>query len=252
MCTLNTLKYIMVNQGRQPAYVAQHKRRCLGQGPFAGAQNTLDWSMDFSHITTLAQLQAAVEAYEGCPLKASASRTVFADGDPRSGIVLMGEAPGAQEDAVGKPFVGRSGQLLDNMLADIGLSRHTAGKGGVYITNTVFWRPPDNRTPTPAEILSCRPLLLKHLELVQPKILVMVGGTAVKAVLQTKEGIGQFRNRWLEFDVPNVGKVPALATFHPAYLLRNPPAKKDAWQDFLRLQTKACELGLLSGQAHAA
>ncbi len=208
--------------------------------------------MDLTHITTRAQLQAAIEAFEGCTLKASAKRMVFADGDPNSRIVLIGEAPGAQEDEVGKPFVGRSGQLLDKMLADIGLSRTTAGKGGVYITNTVFWRPPDNRTPTAAEILSCRPFLLKHLELVQPKIIVMVGGTAVKAVLQTKEGIGQFRNRWLEFDVPNVGKVPTLATFHPAYLLRNPPAKKDAWADLQMLREKAEELGLLPTQATAA
>lgn len=208
--------------------------------------------MDLSHITTLEHLRAAVEAFEGCTLKASANRTVFADGDPQGGIVLIGEAPGAQEDAQGKPFVGRSGQLLDKMLAEIGLSRATAGKGGVYITNTVFWRPPDNRTPTPAEILSCRPFLLKHLELLRPKIIVMVGGTAVKAVLQTKEGIGTFRNRWLEFEVPSVGKVPALATFHPAYLLRNPPAKKDAWEDLQMLRDKAREFGLLPPQADAA
>jgi len=207
--------------------------------------------MDLSHITTLAQLRAAAEAFEGCSLKASAKRTVFSDGHPEGGIVLIGEAPGAQEDAQGKPFVGRSGQLLDKMLAEINLSRTTAGKGGVYITNTVFWRPPDNRTPTPAEIVSCRPFLLKHLELLRPKIIVMVGGTAVKAVLQTDKGIGQFRNRWLEFDVPNVGKVPTLATFHPAYLLRNPPAKKEAWADFLMLREKAGQLGLLPTQAAA-
>ncbi|TKW61770.1 MAG: uracil-DNA glycosylase [Blastochloris viridis] len=208
--------------------------------------------MDLSHITTLAELRAAVEAFEGCSLKASANRTVFSDGNPQGGIVLIGEAPGAQEDAQGKPFVGRSGQLLDKMLAEINLSRNTADKGGVYITNTVFWRPPDNRTPTPAEILSCRPFLLKHLELLRPKIIVMVGGTAVKAVLQTKDGIGQFRNRWLEFDVPGYGKVPTLATFHPAYLLRNPPAKKEAWADFLMLREKVEQLGLLPERATAA
>ena len=217
---------------------------CAGTGYIDG--------MDVSHITTLAQLRAAVEAFEGCSLKASANRTVFSDGQPEGRIVLIGEAPGAQEDAQGKPFVGRSGQLLDKMLAEIGLSRHTASKGGVYITNTVFWRPPDNRTPTQAEILSCRPFLLKHLELLKPEIIVMVGGTAVKAVLQIDRGIGQFRNRWLEFDVPNVGKVPTLATFHPAYLLRNPPAKKDAWADFLMLRDKAQQLGLLPETAAAA
>ena len=201
--------------------------------------------MDLSTVSTLQGLRAAAEAYEGCPLKAFAQCTVFADGYPQGGIVLIGEAPGAQEDAVGKPFVGRSGQLLDKMLAEIGLSRHTEGQGGVYITNTVFWRPPDNRTPTQTEILSCWPFLLKHLELLRPKIIVMVGGTAVKAVLQTDKGIGQFRSRWLEFEVPHVGKVPTLATFHPAYLLRNPPAKKEAWADFLMLREKAEALHLL-------
>lgn len=146
---------------------------------------------------------------------------------------------------MGKPFVGRSGQLLDKMLAAIGLDRHSDGPNSVYITNTVFWRPEDNRTPTPAETLSCRPFLMKHLELLRPEIIVLVGGTAVKSVLQTKDGIGSFRSRWLGFDVPNVGSVATLATFHPAYLLRNPPAKKDAWEDLKLLRAKAEELGIL-------
>lgn len=205
--------------------------------------------MNLDHITSLDQLRAEVDAFEGCALKAGATRTVFADGNPNAKIVLIGEAPGAQEDAVGKPFVGRSGQLLDKMLESIGLARHSAGHDSVYITNTVFWRPPENRTPTPVETLSCRPFLLKHLELKKPEIIVLVGGTAVKAVLQTKEGIGNFRSRWLEFDVPGLGKVPTLATFHPAYLLRNPPAKKDAWEDLKMLRVKAEELGILSPNA---
>lgn len=208
--------------------------------------------MDLKHITTLEQLRAAVEAFEGCPLKAGATKTVFSDGNPKAKIVLIGEAPGAQEDTVGKPFVGRSGQLLDTMMQSIGLDRHSEGKNSVYITNTVFWRPPDNRTPTPAEILSCRPFLMKHLELIAPEILVMVGGTAVKSVLQTKEGIGTFRSRWLRFEVPGLGGVPTLATFHPAYLLRNPPAKKDAWEDLKMLRDKAEELGILDAEQAAA
>ena len=208
--------------------------------------------MDLKHITTLEQLRAAVEAFEGCTLKAGATKTVFSDGNPKAKIVLIGEAPGAQEDAVGKPFVGRSGQLLDKMLQSIGLDRHSEGANSVYITNTVFWRPPENRTPTPAEILSCRPFLMKHFELIAPEIIVMVGGTAVKSVLQTKDGIGTFRSRWLSLEVPGLGSVPTLATFHPAYLLRNPPAKKDAWEDLKMLRAKAIELGILPEEAAAA
>jgi DNA polymerase len=206
-------------------------------------------SMNLDHIKTLEQLRAAVEAFEGCTLKPFATKTVFSDGNPAAKIVLIGEAPGAQEDAVGKPFVGRSGQLLDKMLAAIGLDRHSEGSNSVYITNTVFWRPQDNRTPTPAETLSCRPFLMKHLELKKPEIIVLVGGTAVKSMLQTTDGIGKFRNRWLEFEVPGLGKVPTLATFHPAYLLRNPPAKKEAWDDLKMLRAKIEEIGILPPQA---
>ncbi|RYG61444.1 MAG: uracil-DNA glycosylase [Alphaproteobacteria bacterium] len=208
--------------------------------------------MDLSKITTLEQLRADVEAFEGCTLKAGATRTVFSDGNPKAKIVLIGEAPGAQEDALGKPFVGRSGQLLDKMMQSIGLERHSEGKNSVYITNTVFWRPPDNRTPTPAEILSCRPYLMKHLALIKPEIIVLVGGTAVKSVLQSKEAMGSLRQRWLDFDVDGFGRVPTLATFHPAYLLRNPPAKKDAWEDLKMLRAKAVELGILPEEAAAA
>lgn len=208
--------------------------------------------MDLGHIRTLQELRTAVEAFEGCSLKPFATRTVFSDGNPKAKIVLIGEAPGAQEDAVGKPFVGRSGQLLDKMLAAIGLDRHADGPNSVYITNTVFWRPEDNRTPTPAETLSCRPFLMKHLELLRPEIIVLVGGTAVKSVLQTTEGIGKFRNRWLGFDVPGLGNVATLATFHPAYLLRNPPAKKEAWEDLKMLRAKIEELGILPPVEKAA
>ena len=208
--------------------------------------------MNLDNITTLEQLRAAVEAFEGCTLKPFATRAVFSDGNPAAKIVLIGEAPGAQEDAVGKPFVGRSGQLLDKMMESIGLDRHADGPNSVYITNTVFWRPEDNRTPTPVETLSCRPFLMKHLELKKPEIIVLVGGTAVKSVLQTKEGIGNFRSRWLEFDVPGLGKVLTLATFHPAYLLRNPPAKKEAWEDLAMLRVKAEALGILAKPADAA
>jgi DNA polymerase len=205
--------------------------------------------MDLSHITTLAALRAEVEAFEGCALKKGATNTVFADGNPEAKIMLIGEAPGANEDRLGKPFVGRSGQLMDKMLESIGLGRtHTEGSS-VYITNTIFWRPPENRTPTPAETATCRPFLMKHIQLINPAILVLVGGTAAKTVLQTQESMGRLRQKWLKFEVPGLGEVPTLATFHPAYLLRNPPAKKDAWADLLLLRTRAEELGLLAPHA---
>lgn len=197
--------------------------------------------MDLSHLATLDQLHEAIRAFEGCTLKASATRTVIGDGNPHGGIVLIGEAPGAEEDRQGIPFVGRSGKLLDQMLAAIGLSRQT-----VYITNTVFWRPPDNRTPTPAEVASCRPFLDRHLSLLHPKLLLLVGGTAAKTVLNTEEGIGKLRRRWHQVANPYLpAPLLALPTFHPAYLLRNPPAKKDAWEDLKMFRDKAAELGLL-------
>lgn len=198
--------------------------------------------MNLSHLTTLDSLYTAIRAYEGCTLKSAATNTVIGDGNPRAGIVLIGEAPGAEEDRQGKPFVGRSGKLLDQMLAAIGLSRQT-----VYITNTVFWRPPDNRTPTPAEVASCRPFLDRHLSLLQPKLLLLVGGTAAKTVLNTDDGIGKLRRRWHPVANPYMAApLLALPTFHPAYLLRNPPAKKDAWEDLEMFRDKAVALGLLT------
>lgn len=196
--------------------------------------------MELGHITNLADLLAEVEAFQGCPLRKYATRTVFADGNPEGGIVLIGEAPGAQEDAIGKPFVGRSGQLLDKMLLSIGLDRTK-----VYITNTIFWRPPDNRTPTPAETATCRPFLMRHLALAKPKIIVLVGGTAAKTVLQSTDSMARLRKRWMAFDVPGLGAVDMMATFHPAYLLRNPPAKKDAWEDLQMLRDRAVALGVI-------
>lgn len=186
--------------------------------------------LNLEDIHTLDQLRRAVEAFEDCDLKKHAQNTVFADGNPDSGIVLIGEAPGAQEDSVGRPFVGRSGKLLDSMLATIGLDRSS-----VYITNTVFWRPPDNRTPTLEEIQSCRPFLLKHLSLIKPKVIVLVGGTAVKAVLRHGEPMAKLRRKWLSFQLENGEDVPMMVMFHPAYVLRNPPAKKEACEDLKML-----------------
>jgi DNA polymerase len=149
--------------------------------------------------------------------------------------MFIGEAPGGDEDRLGRPFVGVSGQLLDRMLASIGLDRTREAAGqGFYITNILPWRPPGNRTPTDAEITQFLPLVLRHIELVQPRHVVMLGGTSAKALLRTKEGITRLRGRWHR--LPAAGGLPALPTLHPAYLLRNPGAKREAWADLLLLR----------------
>lgn len=199
------------------------------------------FAQSLSAITTLPALYQAIESFQGCPLRTPSTRTVLFDGNPAAKIMLIGEAPGAEEDRLGKPFVGRSGQLLDQMLKAIGLDRTN-----VYITNTVFWRPPENRTPTPAETASCRPLLDRHISLLNPELILLVGGTAAKTVLQTDTGITRLRQQWHGLKSPYLSQpVPCLPTFHPAYLLRNPPAKKDAWEDLKMFRDKAIQLGIL-------
>ncbi len=186
---------------------------------------------------TLDELKAAVESFEGCALRVTAKTTVFADGHPDASVMLIGEAPGRDEDLQGVPFVGRSGQLLDRMLNSIGLDRSSSA----YITNVLFWRPPGNRPPTPEEAAICAPFLLRHIELKQPKVLLLLGGTPVKHVLNVEEGITKIRGRWGSVVVNGV-EIPALPTFHPAYLLRQPGAKRQAWQDLLSLKRKLREL----------
>jgi DNA polymerase len=181
---------------------------------------------------TLAELRAALSTFEGCNLRLTAKNTVFADGNPDSGIMLIGEAPGRDEDIQGLPFVGRSGQLLDRMLAAIGLDRTR-----VYITNVLAWRPPGNRTPTPAETAICKPFLLRHIELVRPRLIVLLGGAAAKAVLDTSQGILGLRGKWRQFEYAG-GKADLIATLHPAYLLRQPAQKKLAWQDLVRIRQR--------------
>ncbi len=183
-------------------------------------------------IASLEDLRAFVDTFAGCDLKATAQTTVFSDGDPQSRVMLVGEAPGAEEDRQGKPFVGRSGQLLDQMLAAIGLDRNH-----VYIANIVPWRPPGNRVPTPAEIAACLPLIEKHIALVSPAVLVLLGNTAVRALLRSKEGITRMRGKPHVYQNPYVsGPIKTIVTFHPAYLLRSPLQKRGAWHDFLKLK----------------
>jgi DNA polymerase len=179
----------------------------------------------------LAQLEAAIAAFDGCGLKfEGAKRAVFARGEPSAPLMIIGEAPGADEDAQGKPFVGRAGKLLDRMLAAAGL------EGRAFITNTVYWRPPGNRTPTPGEQLACAPFLDRAITLVKPKALLLVGGAAAKAVLKKDEGILSLRGRWFDWrSADGALELPALPTLHPAFLLRQPGAKKRAWQDLLTL-----------------
>ena len=177
--------------------------------------------------SSLAELQALVANFDGCGLKRTAKSLCFARGSETATTMLIGEAPGRDEDLQGKPFVGRAGQLLDRMLASIGLSEND-----IYITNTVYWRPPGNRTPTPEEIEACAPFLARQIELLNPKLLVLLGGAAAKTLLGVQEGIMRLRGKWLSYACAT-GDIPAMATLHPAYLLRNPAAKRYAWRDLL-------------------
>ncbi len=182
--------------------------------------------------TSLADLERAVAAFDGCALRQTATNTVFADGNAAAALMLIGEAPGSEEDRLGKPFVGRSGQLLDRMLATIGIDRSTA-----YITNVLYWRPPGNRKPTPAEIATCLPFVLRHIALVRPAVLVLCGGTAASTVLATSEGITRLRGRWFDLAIPGLeGPVKTIATYHPSYLLRTPDRKRESWRDLLTIQ----------------
>ena len=176
----------------------------------------------------LTALREALSAFEGCALKATAKSLVFGDGNPEAPLMLVGEAPGADEDREGQPFVGVSGQLLDRMLAAIGQDRT-----GAYLTNILPWRPPGNRKPTPAEILLYQPFAERHIELVGPKLLVFAGGTAANTLLDRTEGITRLRGRWMEWRA-----TPVMAIYHPAYLLRQPALKKHAWKDMLAIQQK--------------
>ena len=183
---------------------------------------------------TVAELRAAVEAYDGCSLKQFASRTVFADGNPEARLMLIGEAPGGEEDRQGLPFVGVSGKLLDCMLAAIGYDRNSA-----YITNAMFWRPPGNRNPTAEEVSLCLPFVERHIALVDPAVLLFVGGLSASTLLANPQGITKLRGRWFEYQTPDLPRpIPAMATFHPAYLLRTPAQKRLAWRDMLAVKKK--------------
>jgi uracil-DNA glycosylase family 4 len=179
---------------------------------------------------SLEELRQALDSFTGCNLKLTATQLVFADGNPEARVMLVGEAPGRDEDIQGLPFVGRSGRLLDRMLAGIGLDRTS-----VYIANVVPWRPPGNRTPTPQETATCRPFIERQIELADPDFLVCLGGAAAKEIMGTSEGILRLRGNWRDFDTGS-RTIKAIATLHPAYLLRQPLQKRLAWRDLLMLR----------------
>lgn len=185
------------------------------------------------NASTLAELREILAGFDGCNLKFTAKNLVFADGNPEAAVMFVGEAPGRDEDLEGLPFVGRSGQLLDRMLAAIGLDR-----GSAYIANVIPWRPPGNRTPTPHETEICRPFIERQIELVNPKVLVNLGAPSSKTLLNTTENILRLRGNWRVHTTASGIAIPAMPTLHPAYLLRNPAHKKLAWRDFLEVKAR--------------
>ncbi len=184
----------------------------------------------------LDELRITVESFDGCPLKVTATKTCFSDGNPHAPLMIIGEAPGRDEDIQGQPFVGRAGQLLNKMLNAIEIDRAQDS----YITNIVFWRPPGNRNPSTAEVEICKPFLDRQIELVNPKAILLLGAPAARSILETSTGILRLRGKWKEISVNNQS-YPVMATLHPAYLLRTPAAKMLAWQDLLAVKEKLAE-----------
>ncbi|MCA3268361.1 MAG: uracil-DNA glycosylase [Azospirillum sp.] len=203
--------------------------------PVPAAQAVVAAREAAANARSLDELRAALAAFDGCALKATATNLVFSDGVPGAPVMIVGEAPGADEDRQGKPFVGVSGQLLDRMLGFVGLDRTR----NVYIANVIPWRPPANRDPTTAEIAACEPFIRRQIELAQPKILLFVGNISTKTLLGTTDGIIKMRGKWRDYASPGLAApIPVLPSFHPAYLLRTPARKADSWKDLLALQAK--------------
>lgn len=204
--------------------------------------NAVESARKLAHqANTLEELKEALNKFDGCALKHTATNLVFGEGNPDADIMFIGEAPGADEDRLGRPFVGISGKLLDKILATIGLDRTK-----FYITNIIPWRPPGNRQPTTAETAACLAFVERHIELVSPKVIVMVGGTAAGTLLDNTDGITRLRGKWLSYKTPNMANpIEAYAIYHPAYLLRSPRQKRNMWKDILTLKLHLTELGIL-------
>jgi DNA polymerase len=189
---------------------------------------------------SLESLKAAIESFDGCPLKELCEKTVVYDGTLHAPVMVLGEGPGGQEDRIGLPFVGKAGQLLDKMLAAIGLDRKT----NTFISNVNYWRPPGNRNPEADELAVCRPFVNRMVDLAQPKIIIATGGVAAKTLLDTKTGIMRLRGSERPFETPSGTSVPMVPMFHPAYLLRRPQDKSRAWRDLLLVQARLKEMGV--------
>tara|TARA_B100000686_G_scaffold343442_1_gene424295 strand:- start:394 stop:1224 length:831 start_codon:yes stop_codon:yes gene_type:complete len=199
-------------------------------------------AVEFENVLTVSQLKEVVENFDQCGLKRTATKTVFADGNPEADVMLVGEAPGADEDRSGLPFVGVAGQLLDRMLAAIELDRTS-----VYITNLLFWRPPGNRNPTNEEIEQCLPLVQRHIALIRPRILVLVGSISAKTLLRRPEGITRLRGRWYDYELAEPkGSIATTCIFHPAFLLRQPKNKREAWNDLIAIRKRLTQLRQIS------
>ena len=210
--------------------------------PLAAASNQQDSTALAAACQTLDELKTALAGFDAGPLKKTATQVVFSDGNPASTVMLIGEAPGRDEDIQGKPFVGRSGQLLDRMLAAIGLSRAESDPAkAVFITNVIFWRPPGNRTPTEAETLMCLPFVRRAIELMAPRVIVCLGGVPAQRLTGRRDGILKLRGKWLDYQTDTL-TIPLLPTLHPAYLLRQPAQKRLAWRDLLSLRMKLDEI----------
>lgn len=220
------------------AAVARSTPATVDEAPAPGRARVAD----LDQVKNLADLRARLDEIDGGGPQRFATNTVFGDGEPGAAVMFVGEAPGAEEDRQGVPFVGPSGKLLDRMLAAIGLAR-----SDVYIANTLYWRPPGNRTPTPEERNACLPVLMRQIELVGPKLLAPLGGPAAQTLLEQTSGITRLRGRWYDFstrgDDPAGLALPALPTFHPAFLLRQPAQKKQVWQDLRLIRAKLAEIG---------
>ncbi|MDG1438414.1 MAG: uracil-DNA glycosylase, partial [Emcibacteraceae bacterium] len=213
-------------------------RKTNSTPPLATHQDTVTQATTVAaKCATLDELKAAILEFDGCSLKKTASNTVFCDGNPDSDIMVIGEAPGDKEDLEGKPFIGEPGQLLDKMFAAIDLSREK----DFYITNLMPWRPPGNRKLTDAECEICLPFLKRHIELFEPKIIILVGATSAKALMNTTDGITKIHGKWKEYGLLDE-KIPMVAIFQPAYLIRQPQFKKQTWHDLLNIKSKILEL----------
>lgn len=214
------------------------RKTSVPAGPAAGEEGAEMAAEIAAACNSLSELEEAVRGFDSCNLKRTAMNTVFADGVAGAPVMMVGEAPGADEDRQGKPFVGASGQLLDRMLQWAGFSRQR----NVYISNILPWRPPGNRKPTPAETLMCLPFIQRHIELARPKVLVLLGGTAAATLLGTTQGITRIRGRWMKLTISE-SEYSTLPTYHPAYLLRQPAFKADAWRDLLALADRLQQEG---------